>query len=311
MTLKELLDEWLYQNHKHKIKERTFLRYECSYRVNILPYYGEMKVEDISPRDIQRMMNETRERKSSYTKRYLSPSSINTLLLILKMAFEYAVDFEIVERNPTTKIQRVPIKKERELRVFSIEEQIKFEKYIDSLNDNVYFVYILTLYTGLRLGEVMGLTYKDINLKSGLIYINKAKYKIKNDRGIWIYQFSTPKTKSSIREIPIPSFLKEKLREIKKTSKSKYVVSRNDGSELTDKIVVWRLAQIEKKLKIRKLCFHSLRHTFATRALENKMDIKTLSEILGHSDITTTLNIYTHSLINHKKKEMRKIKRVI
>ena len=311
MNLKELLNEWLYENHKDNLKPRTLLRYEVSMNTNIIPYFGELRIEDIDARKVQQIVNEIKSRPSKYTGRVLSNSSINNCILILKLAFAYALDFELIQKDPTSKIKQVKLIRSESIKAFSLDEQIKFERYIDKQNNDEYFVYILTLYTGLRLGEVTALTWKDINLKTGTININKSKYKIRNKEGIWVYEISSPKSKASIRQIPIPSFLKDKLIDLKKRSKSKYVVARVTGEELTDKVITWRLSLILRKLKIKNLSFHSLRHSFATRALENKMDIKTLSEILGHSDITTTLNIYTHSLINHKKKEMRKIKRVI
>lgn len=311
MTLKQLIDEWLYENHALEIKRRTLLRYEGITRIYIYPNYGDIDIKEITPRDLQRWVNTLRESISKSTGKPLSPSSINSFIGIFKQSFAYAEDYEILDYNPTHKIKRIPEKKEDSLRVFTREEQIRLENYIDKLGDQEYFVYILVLYTGLRLGEVTALTWSDINLRNGIMTINKTKYKTTDKNGLWYYVTDTPKTEKSVREIPLPSFLRETLKEMKRNKKSKYVVSRNDGSELTDKVIVWRLARILKKLHIRKLCFHSLRHTFATRALENKMDIKTLSEILGHSDITTTLNIYTHSLMNHKKQAMRKIKRLV
>ena len=311
MTLKQLIDEWLYENHALEIKRRTLLRYEGITRIYIYPNYGDIDIKEITPRDLQRWVNTLRESISKSTGKPLSPSSINSFIGIFKQSFAYAEDYEILDYNPTHKIKRIPEKKEDSLRVFTREEQIRLENYIDKLGDQEYFVYILVLYTGLRLGEVTALTWNDINLRNGIMTINKTKYKTTDKNGFWYYVTDTPKTEKSIREIPLPPFLKEKLREMKKERKSKYVICRNDGSELTDKVIVWRLARILKKIRVRRLNFHCLRHTFATRALENKMDIKTLSEILGHSDITTTLNIYTHSLMNHKKQAMRKIKRLV
>ena len=311
MTLKELIDEWLYENHAMEIKNRTLLRYETILRTYIYPNYGEIDIETITPRDIQHWVNQIRESTSEATGRPLSASSINNCIGILRQTFAYAVDYEILTIDPARKIKRLPEKKDDKLRVFTREEQIKLENYIDKTNNPENFVYILTLYTGLRLGEVMALTWEDINLKTGVMNINKTKYKTMDKDGHWYYVTDTPKTEKSVREIPLPTFLREEMREMKRNKKSKYVICRNDGSELTDKVVVWRLARILKKIRVRKLNFHALRHTFATRALENKMDIKTLSEILGHSDITTTLNIYTHSLMNHKKQAMRKIKRLV
>ena len=178
MKLKELIEEWLFQNHKDEIKPRTFMRYECSYRTNILPYYGNIDIEEITARDIQRWINELKNKISPKTGRLLSPSSINTVLLILKLSYNYAVDFEITKHNPTLKVKGVSRIRNSALRVFTREEQIRIERYIDRLNDDEYFVYILTLYTGVRLGEVTALTWKDINLKTGIMSINKSKYKL-------------------------------------------------------------------------------------------------------------------------------------
>ena len=311
MTLKQLVDEWLYEYHRPEIKKRTLLRYESILRTYVYPYWGETKLEDITPRDIQRWVTYLRDTTSEATHKPLSPSSLNSCIGVMRQSFAYAVNYEILEYNPTHKIKRIPEKKDDKLRVLTRDEQIKFENYIDKTNNPEYFVYILVLYTGLRLGEVTALTYQDINLRTGIMTINKTRYKTTDENGHWYYVTDTPKTDKSIREIPLPSFLIEIFREMKRNRKSKYVISRVDGRELTDKVIVWRLRRILKAAHIRQVCFHSLRHTFATRALENKMDIKTLSEILGHSDVTTTLNIYTHSLINHKKQAMRKIKRLV
>lgn len=311
MQLLQLINEWLYVNHKDDIKPRTLLRYEGCVKEHISPYFNNVEADTLSARDIQSWLNQLKNKKSDKTGRLLSPSSINLSLLVLKLSYAYALDFEILDHDPTRKVKIIPSKNKDPLKVFTREEQVKLERYIDSLNNDEYFVYILCLYTGIRLGEAMALTYKDINLKTGVMSINKSRYKTKDDKGQWHYVTDTPKTQNSNREVPLPSFIKDRLKQMKKTAHSKYVVSKNNGDVLTDKIVVYRLSHMEKKLKIRHLCFHCLRHTFATRALENKMDIKTLSEILGHKSVVTTLDIYAHSLINHKKIQMRKIKRII
>ena len=98
---------------------------------------------------------------------------------------------------------------------------------------------------------------------------------------------------------------------MKRNKKSQYVVTRGDNIRMFDKALVHKYHMVLKKARVRYLSFHSLRHTFATRALEQGVDIKTLSDILGHASVSTTLNIYTHSLTKHKKQQIRKIKRLI
>ena len=311
MKVSQLLDEWLYQNHCHAIKDNTILRYQCTINCHINPLMGEMNVEDITARDLQRIINEIKNNISERTNRHLSNSTINNIIAVLKLAFNYAVDFDIIDVNPTLKIHNFPVKREEAVKAFTKEEQIKIERYIDKLHNDEYFCYILVLYTGLRIGEMLALTWNDINLASGLINIDKTFFRFKEESGHWKYHVGSPKTDHSIRQIPIPSFLKEKLREIKRKKISKYVISKNDGSPLDDKLIVYRYKMLLRHARVRYLNFHCLRHTFATRALEAHMDIKTLSEILGHANAAITLNIYVHSLIDYKKQQMRKMKRLI
>lgn len=311
MKLSELLSEWLYENHKDEIKPRTLLKYECSINNYILPYYKDEEIEALTPRTIQHWIARLKELKGFRTNKNLSYSTINNIIAILKLAFNYAVNFEIIPSSPLTRIKRVNKKENNVIKAFTREEQVKIENYIERLNSKEYFCYILVLYTGLRLGEVLALTWKDINLKTGIMTINKTLYKTKNEKGEWIYITDIPKSKNSNREIPLPPFIREMIRGYKKEKNSSYVVSKLDGTRINDKLVVYRYKMLLKRCKVRYLNFHCLRHTFATRALENNMDIKTLSEILGHASASTTLNIYTHSLINHKRAQMRKIKRLI
>lgn len=311
MTLMELIEEWLYQNHKNEIKERTVLRYESLIKFHIKgATISNININDISPRDIQRYINELRDKISNRTNKKLSSSSINSIIAILKLAYNYANDFEITQSNPVRRIKRIKLNKNNVVRAFTRDEQIKIENYIEKEANNENFGIILALYTGVRLGELLALTWNDINLKTGIISISKTQYKFKINKS-WIDKVSTPKTIYSIREIPIPSFLKEKLKELKKTKSSQKIISKNNGDKFDEKLFIYRYRKLLNKAKVRYLSFHCLRHTFATRALENKMDIKTLSEILGHSNVATTLNIYVHSLMDHKKQQMRKFKRII
>lgn len=311
MKVYELANEWLYIYHKDDIKPRTLLRYESLLRFHIIPLLGEEEIDNLKPRDIQLWIAKLKQCKNNRKEQLLSPSSINSMIAVLKMMFNYALDFEIITNNPISRIKMLPKRNIENNKAFTREEQIKIENYIERINNDEYFPYILTLYTGLRLGELCALLWKDINLKSSTISINKTVYRLPNEDNKWVYKIDTPKSSNSNRDIPIPTFLRNKLAELKKTKKSIYFMTKNDGSRLDDKLLVARYKSLLKKAKVRYLSFHSLRHTFATRALESGIDIKTLSEILGHSNVSTTLNIYTHSLIKHKKQQIKKIKRLI
>lgn len=141
--------------------------------------------------------------------------------------------------------------------------------------------------------------------------INKTKYIIRNKNGDWFYETNIPKTKSSDRQIPLPNYILDDLKGLKKISNSKYIVSRIDGSFMSSKLLRERFVELTKKVGVRPLNFHALRHTFATRSLESGMDVKTLADIMGHANASITLNIYVHSMMDHKKKMMNQIPQLL
>lgn len=166
---------------------------------------------------------------------------------------------------------------------------------------------LMARYTGVRIGELCALKWENINLNNQTITIKETVQRVKNDSeksaNKTKIKFDTPKSLTSIRTIPIPKFLAMKLKKYQR--KTGYIL-RNDGQFTDTRNISRRFKQLLKEAKIENINFHALRHTFATRALELGFDIKTLSEILGHSSVTITLNLYVHTLPEHKQKEMEK-----
>ena len=168
---------------------------------------------------------------------------------------------------------------------------------------------VLCLYTGLRIGELLALTWSDIDFGKGLLFVSKTCHD-GNDGQNHIRIIDSPKTVHSRRVIPLPKQILPHLKSLKKRSLCDYVIA--DG----DKPVFVRSYQrtfelLLKKLDISHKGFHSLRHTFATRALECRMDVKTLSEILGHKNATITLNRYAHSMLEHKQDMMNRLGKLL
>ena len=185
-------------------------------------------------------------------------------------------------------------------------EQKAIENYIENSENKNDIGIILCFYTGIRIGELCALQWENIDLKRGVISIENTLYRVKSKKDIkkTELKLSTPKSESSVREIPLPKFLIAKLKAIEK--ESGFLIQRN-GKFIEPSVYSRRYKQILSELDIPYRKYHSTRHTFATRALEIGMDIKTLSEILGHSSPTVTLNLYSHSLPEHKKKEMDRL----
>ena len=165
---------------------------------------------------------------------------------------------------------------------------------------------MLCLYTGLRIGELLSLTWDDIDLQKGIITVSKSCHD-SWENGEYVKVIDTPKTDFSERIIPLPKQLLSRLREYKKSSSENYVIcgERVHGVQVRSYQKSFEL--LLKRLKLPHKGFHSLRHTFATRALECGMDIKTLSEILGHKNPTITLKRYAHSMLEHKTEMMNRL----
>jgi integrase len=310
MKTAELLNEWLTTYERERVKPRTYARYEGLINLHIAPALGEVEINELCRRQIQEFL--TRKKKDGNIKQNgesLSATSTNLMLTVLNLAFEYACDMEIVEMNPCTRLKRAP-EETRAIDAFTKEEQRKLEQVIEESNDPRLFGILLCLYTGLRIGELLGLEWNDVDLERGIIHIDKTVYREKDNTGTWQLIVDSPKTKSSARDIPLPKYIVKLLKMQIKLSKSEYVVENKKGERMSIRSYQYMFEKLTEKAEVRKLNFHALRHTFATRALECGMDIKTLSEIMGHKNASITLNRYAHSMMDTKIKMMQKLPKI-
>lgn len=186
-----------------------------------------------------------------------------------------------------------------------MQEQKQIEQAIlNGKKDKLYGI-LLCLYSGLRIGELIALQWNDIDLTKGILTVSKSCHDSKN--GLVVDE---PKTVNSHRLIPLPKQLLPILKAKKKNSRSSYFVSAK-GNAVSVRSYQRSFELLLRRLNIAHKGFHSLRHTFATRALECGMDVKTLSEILGHKNPTITLNRYAHSLMEHKQDMMNKLGKLL
>ena len=309
MKLKELMYEWLVGYAGERVKKRTYGRYENLMTLHILPDLGEMEVGDIKGRDIQTLLAKKRRCGNTKTGTQLSASSTNLILTVLHLAFAYGCDMELLEQNPCDRVHRIPPDK-NEVEAFTRQEQRCLEKAIADSGDPRLIGVTLCLYSGLRLGELLGLEWQDVDLRRGVLQINKTIYRAKDGDGVWSTFVDTPKTKASRRELPLPHFITNALREAKTKAKSPYVVENKKGGQMSVRSYQYLFSSLTKKAGVRPLNFHALRHTFATRALESGMDVKTLSDLLGHQSPTVTLTRYAHSMSDTKVRAMRKLPQI-
>ena len=301
-------EEWLTHYIKPSSKQRTFEQYSRAAQIHILPYLGDIELTDLTPFVLQKFITGLTENGNKRTGKGLSPNFVKTILSIVQNSLKTAHLVGYLPEYSANKIKR-PKPKEKQVECFSAWEQKKIEEAALSAKKDKYRGIILCLYTGLRIGELLALTWNNIDFDKNILSVTKTCHD-GNENGKHIRIIDTPKTENSRRQIPLPKTLVKILKEMKKKSKCEFVIA--DG----EKPVFIRSYQrtfelLLKKLKLPHKGFHSLRHTFATRALECGMDVKSLSEILGHKNAMITLNRYAHSLWEHKAEMMNKLSKML
>lgn len=309
MKLHEWLDTWLYKYAKLSIKQRTYLQYKESIEKHINPILGDYELTDLSANALQEFVIQKLETGNLKTGKGLSSNSVIGIVGVLKQALHQALVLEMITKDNSSLI-KMPTVQEKLIEAFEIEEQNKVVDYCMSSKKPNHFGIVLCFYTGLRIGELLALTWNDIDFDRKTMSINKSVFYTKIN-GKYETVIDTPKTKHSIRVIPLPKQILDKLKEIKKSSTSKYVFTTRDNKMVNVRTYQRTFERILKKLNINVKNFHALRHTFATRATEMGMDVKTVSEILGHKSPMITLERYTHSLMSYKTDMMNKFGKLL
>ena len=298
MKLKELLEVWLERYMKHTIKIRTYNRYKSICELHLIKDLGEYELEELKPNVLQDFLLKKIDD-------HYSTNTIKGIVSVLKQALRLAITLEFVDKEYCSNL-KMPSSEEKEISVFTKKEQQVIESFCLNHKKRNYIGTVICLYTGIRLGELLALTWDDIDFNSNLLTINKTSYSAKVDGKTQII-VDKPKTKKSNRVIPLPNQLVKLLKIIKKESNSKYVITTRNSGMVGNRSYQRTFKFILKKVNVPYRNFHSLRHTFATNAIELGMDVKTLAEILGHTNAMITLNRYSHSLLNYKIEMMNKL----
>ena len=304
MKYAEWLDIWLENYIKPSVKVRTYERYALIIDKHISTDVGKCEISELSALVLQNFITKLLESGNCKTGNGLSANSVNAIISVLQSSLQTAHLIGVANEYTANKIKR-PKLIERPVECFSLKEQKQIEQAVLNSKKDKLFGILLCLYSGLRIGELIALRWSDIDFTKGLLTVSKSCHDGK--AGLIIDE---PKTATSRRVMPLPKQLLPILKSIKKKSDSLFVVSAN-GKPVSVRSYQRSFELLLKKLKIPHKGFHSLRHTFATRALECGMDVKTLSEILGHKNPTVTLNRYAHSLMEHKADMMNRLGKLL
>lgn len=304
---------------ERKSKTTTISCYARTLQNHIIPELGGKEAGAHTEESIRAFLFNKEENGRLDGQGGLSETSIMDIFNILRNAFRWAEQKGLIPANPMKNL-RLPKLKKSSMRVLFEEEQVLLE---DRLSDEAHVLRMavwLSLYLGVRIGEVSGLRWGDVNLTQHSIHVRRTleRMQIVEDgvpTGKTRIEIGPPKSEKSNRVIPCQDFLWDLLMQYRASfpatelTPGAYIIHQKDGKYYEPRAIQKYFTKLTHTLRIQDANFHCLRHTFATRALERSMDYKTLSELLGHSSIEMTMH-YAHTLCVLKRREMKKLARV-
>lgn len=304
-TFSDIADQWL-TSIKCTVKESSFTRYHRNVHSYLIPTIGTLKLPEISNTVIchlkDRLLENGGKRGGG-----LSEKTVSDLLSTLKMVLMYAEEQGYPVMN--TELIRNPKRKKRDINVIPSIVVSRLEEILLNSDDLISLGILLTLHTGIRNGELCGLRWSDFDFNSGTIRISRTVERIKDLSPFAEHRtkvvITEPKTASSKREIPLPKTLCRFFRSHKGEPDS-YLLTGNSKPSEPHTLYI-RYERFLKRNGFESYTFHAIRHTFATRGIAAGFDAKSLSEILGHADVATTLRCYVHPSMEEKQSQMEKL----
>ena len=293
-TVREIAAAWKEYKRPY-VKQSTMAAYVLILENHVLPYFGDG--DSLHEQAVQAFVLQKLENG-------LSVKTIKDILIVLKMLMKFGVKNEWMTyyewdiKYPTTSTNK-------ELEVLSVANHRKILNYIQSHFTFTGLGIYISLSTGLRIGEICALKGSDINVMDGTITVSRTIeriYIIEGEKKHTELVINTPKTKNSCREIPMSKELLAMIKPLKKVVNDDFYVLTNDERPTEPRTYRNYYNGLMEKLDIPKLKYHGLRHSFATRCIEAGCDYKTVSVLLGHSNISTTLNLYVHPNMEQKKR---------
>lgn len=299
----EVSKEWLLMK-KLSVKYSTYIKYETLITNHFDKKFNQIKISEVNENMIASYFHEL------IAVNNFSTSTLKTIRYLLKAIIEYAqikyevklVNFDFIKLG----------KSNSSFKLLTIEQRKALEIYCFQHHDKISLMILLSLYGGFRVGEVAGLKWEDIDLNTGLISVNRTIERLKaasNAPKKTTLMELEPKTTTSKRTVPIPQFILDYLKKYYcyQENVAEYYVYTNSKKIPDPRNIQYHFNKICKSLDFES-SYHTLRHTYATNCVMNNVDIKSLSEILGHSNVSITLNLYVHSTIEFKKTEINKLK---
>ncbi len=295
-------DEWLVLR-RNRVKESTYVKYDTIINRHIKPVLGNYIPQNLNTLVIERFSYKL------LTSCNLSTKSVRDVLTVFRMVLKY-VRRETGNEIPDIEIV-YPKEEKKQMRVLTLEEQERLVKYLMTDMDNVRFGILLSLFSGMRIGEICALRWQDISDRDKVIHISRTMQRLKNlddkQSSKTRVMIGEAKSRYSDRVIPMTGSVAALCSCMRREDPKAYILTGEREKYMEPRVLQYRLQKILQECDLNGVHFHTLRHTFATRCIEVGFEIKSLSEILGHSDTKITLDRYVHSSMDLKRLNMEKL----
>ncbi|ADZ83546.1 site-specific integrase [Cellulosilyticum lentocellum] len=303
MTFGELAEQWYEMHAKPTISYRALENYKGILNKSLVPAFGNVKLKTIQPIHIQRYL---------MTLKHLSPATIRKYFYVLKSIMDKGVEWKILEISPIKGITLPSLTTQE----FTVWDNVQINKFLNIVKDTKWYVpFLLAFTTGMRQGEICGLKWSDYNTITGDISVSRSMQRN--------FKLKDTKTKSSRRKIVLLKKTKLALDYQKRCQEenenllgkqyinSGFICTHNNGESINPENLGKTFKKLIKEYKLEPIRFHDIRHSFATILLQNGTNPKIVSEILGHSDVQTTLNVYSHVLPDLQKDTMQQLEGIL
>lgn len=297
--------QWI-EDNKFKMAQSTYEKYRQLYKNYIQPYFRQTTCRQLNEKQLENFQKSIRY-SYCHQGKVLSEGMQRTIIMLVNNALSDAYINRFTEKKLYIRPGLYKIK--NPVKIISGRQQKQIEDYIYSHRDSYTLGIFMGLYTGLRLGEICALKWKDIDFGNVSICVKRTVQRLKSDSlGKTVLVVSRPKSVSAFRIIPVPEFLISYLKPFRQCSSSEaYILTNKCSMPMEPRTLQYNYKKMLQILDIPYINFHSLRHTFATRCVTLGWDMKTLSEVLGHADTKITMDYYFHSSFEFKKEQMKKL----
>lgn len=299
-------EQWLARK-RFQLKESSYSRYQNLLDRYLIPELGSYVISEIDNARINQYISELLSKGRKDSAGGLAPKTVTDIMALLKAIMKF-VERQGCEVNIF--LDDISVRRQRpDIRVLNADEADKLTKTVTEKRDPRGLGIMLSLFTGIRLGEACALRWRNVDLDAGTLHICSTMQRIRNNTGAGgktVVVITEPKSTSSLRAIPLPDFMLPILRSYR-SSPNSFVLTGREDRYVEPRALEYYFSCCIRDARIRPANYHLLRHTFATRCVELGFDIKTLSEILGHSNVGITLDRYVHSSLDLKKANMSKL----